>query len=82
MSLIRTRIQALEQKLSPKTGLPILTIDCTSDSCEVFGELMHRQPEESLSQFYDRVCAIYDSTPGIGMIIRIHAAEEYSDDDL
>lgn len=82
MSLIRTRLKALESKLSPKIGLPILILDCTADSCEVLGELMHKQPDESRDAFYDRVCAIYDAQPGVGMIIRIHAVEGYSADDL
>jgi hypothetical protein len=81
MSLIRNRIKALESKLSPKIGLPILIIDCTLDECDVMGEIMHRQCDESRDAFYDRVCAIYDSTPGIGMIIKIHAAERYDDDE-
>ena len=72
---IHSRLKILEQRLTPKTGLPILVLDCTSDSCEVFGEMMHKKPDETRNQFHDRICAIYDAQPGIGMIIRIHAAE-------
>lgn len=79
MANIQSRIKSLELKLSPKIGLPVLILDCTSDECEVLGELLHRQHDETRAEFYDRVCAIYDAAPGIGMIIKIHAAE--GDDD-
>lgn len=80
MSLaIKNRIKILETKLSPKISKPILIFDATQDSCEVFDEVLSRGADESRADFYERITAVYDAAPGLGLVIAIHAAE--SDDD-
>lgn len=82
MANLLSRIKVLETRLSPKISKPILIFDATQDSCEVFDEILHRVDGESRSDFYDRITAVYDAAPGIGLVIAIHAAENYTDDDL
>jgi hypothetical protein len=80
MGSLQSRIKVLETKLSPKISKPILIFDATSDECEVFDEILHRGIDESRADFYERITAVYDAAPGLGLVIAIHAAE--GDDDF
>lgn len=80
MANLLSRVKVLETKLSPKISKSILIFDATSDSCEVFDEILHRADGESRNDFYSRITEVYDSAPGLGLVIAIHAAE--GDDDL
>ncbi|WP_432744396.1 hypothetical protein ABXJ76_04215 [Methylobacter sp. G7] len=82
MGSLQSRIKVLETRLSPKISKPILIFDATSDECEVFDEILTRGDGESRADFYERITAVYDAAPGLGLVIAIHAAEEYSDDGL
>ncbi|MFI3157522.1 MAG: hypothetical protein QX199_15350 [Methylococcaceae bacterium] len=79
MANLLSRVKVLETKLSPKISKPILIFDATQDSCEVFDEILHRADGETRADFYERITAVYDAAPGLGLVIAIHAAEQYDD---
>jgi len=80
MANLLSRIKVLETRLSPKISKPILIFDATSDECEVFDEVLYRADGESRADFYERITAVYDAAPGLGLVIAIHAAEQYDDE--
>ena len=75
MSAIRTRLKALQQKLNPVVGLPMLVVDYLADEIAVCDIVMYRLPHESRRAFCDRVQNYYDEQVGIGLVIVIHPAE-------
>ncbi|MDO9271076.1 MAG: hypothetical protein Q7T96_18375 [Methylobacter sp.] len=81
MPAIRTRLKALQQKLNPVIGLPILILDYLSDEIEVCDIVMYRMADESRQAFCSRVQAYYDEQVGIGLTITIYPAERYADDE-
>jgi len=81
MANLQSRLKILETRLSPKINKPILIFDATSDTCEVFNEVLHRADGESRADFYSRITELYDAAPGIGLVIAIHAAEDANDDE-
>ena len=72
MSAIRTRVKALQQKLNPVIGLPMLALDYLADEIDVCNITMYRLPHESRRAFCDRVQNYYDEQVGIGLVIVIH----------
>jgi len=42
MANLQSRLKILETRLSPKISKSILIFDATSDTCEVFDEILHR----------------------------------------
>lgn len=81
MANLQARLKILETRLSPKISKPILIFDATQDCCEVFNEVLYRADRESRADFYKRITELYDSAPGIGLVIAIHAAEGNDNDE-
>jgi|GEM_PF-1876244 len=81
MANLKSRLKILETRLSPKISKPILIFDAISDTCEVFDEVLHRADGELRADFYKRITELYDSVPGLGLVIAIHAAEGNDDDE-
>lgn len=80
MPAIRTRLKALQQKLNPVIGLPILVLDYLSDEIEVCDIVMYRMTNESRQAFCNRVQNYYDQQVGVGLTVTIHPAEGVDDD--
>ncbi|MGZ5009399.1 MAG: hypothetical protein ACXV74_00390 [Methylobacter sp.] len=81
MSLIRTRLKALESKLNPVVGLPVLVLDYLSDEIDVCNITMYRMENESRQAFCDRVQDYYDQQVGVGLTVTIYPAEQYDNDE-
>jgi len=78
---LQTRLKALESKLNPVVGLPVLVLDYLSDEIEVCDIVMYKMADESRQAFCDRVQSYYDQQVGVGLTIVIHPAEQYDDDE-
>lgn len=81
MPAIRARLKALQQKLNPVIGLPVLVLDYLSDEIDVCNITMYRMTDEPRQAFCDRVQAYYDEQVGVGLTIIIHPAEQYDNDE-
>ncbi|MGZ8152352.1 MAG: hypothetical protein ACXW0Q_05710 [Methylovulum sp.] len=81
MSLIRNRLKALESKLNPVIGLPMLVLDYLADEIAVCDTIMYRMDNETRQSFCDRVQNYYDQQVGVGLTIVIHPAEQYDNDE-
>lgn len=80
MGNLQTRLRALESKLSPKIGLPMLVLDYLSDEIEVCDITMYRMTDEPRQAFCNRVQEYYDAQVGVGLTIVIRPAEQYDDE--
>ena len=78
---LNARLRALECKLNPVIGLPMLALDYLADEIDVCNITMYRLPHESRRSFCDRVQDYYDQQVGVGLVIVIHPSEQYDDDE-
>lgn len=77
---LNARLRALESKLNPVVGLPVLVLDYLSDEIDVCDITMYRMDNEPRQAFCNRVQAYYDAQVGVGLTIVIHPAEQYDDE--
>jgi hypothetical protein len=77
---LNARLRALESKLNPVVGLPVLVLDYLSDEIEVCDIVMYRMADESHQAFCNRVQNYYDEQVGVGLTVVIHPAEGVDDD--
>lgn len=77
MSLIRTRLQALEKKLNPVVGAPILIFADDMEECTVGDIVVYRLDGEHDDDYFDRCSELYDKQCGNrpALSVRIRCAE-------
>lgn len=77
MSLIRTRLKALEKKLTPVIGKKIMIFADDADYCDVDDVTVYRLENESSDDFFNRCSDLYDrnANGAPALSIRIRCAE-------
>lgn len=77
MSVIRTRLLKLQQKLQPTVGVPILIFADDMEECTVGGIVVYRLDGEHDDDYFNRCSELYNQQCGTrpALSVRVRCAE-------